>query len=594
MFHRILPRVWARAFPKWEIPANPGDAHDFHRLMKAKVWRAKVWLSHPDSTMRALAVSVTSAPADHLLMVMQRLDEEGGSLFKMVHPSESPAVECLKQLGRNVLSPQNGPHSALLHHFQSQGDDTAAVCQQVLTRFVLGIASRIWLLHKVWTGWPYRLLRLVADDATEFEKQTIAAELFALEECCLDRAFSLKIRRLAGTAAGLLKHAGILAALRLWGKIARITNMHTERLINLHQRSSPPRCVVARVLAAGFLANIYAIHKKAGGLHPSSITRVDLREAGVPIRARGLSSSDKRKRAQGVRQAIAAHTRAIGDGQPTSELIKQRWSWINHKNRVGPRVTRAVYRQRQQDLKVRWDSSELLSDYDDDHEATAADTERAYLKKLGHALWDCSDLHWPVLPSRLASVADIVAPAISRKQVSGLTVRLNQPRQDFLSKLFIGPEGSPVPLTRRLTAEAVCTHVAPDVCKTALPASLKRAQAVLEGHLVALPVGTFVEVRGEYRDGDSGSQKMFLVKSLQTKTQLVFVECRRDHIGAPFLQPFLPLGFAFLTIRKVLLEMTRHARPTSLHVIFYDVKADAAIDETWLLFPLPPEIEEVG
>ena len=594
MFHRILPRVWARAFPKWEIPQGLGDADDFHKVMKAKVWRAKVWLSHPDSIMRALSVSVTSAPADHLLMVLQRLDEEGGSLFKMVHPTLSPAVDCLKQLGRNVLSPVDGPHSSLLHHFHAQGSDTGVICQQVLTRFVLGLASRVWLLYKIWTGWPYRLVRLVAADASDFEKESIAAEFFALSACCLDRAFSLKVRRLAGSAAGLLKHAGILAALRLWGKIARITNMHTERLINLHQRSSPPKCVVARVLAAGFLSHILSIHKKAGGLHPSSVTRAELREAGVPIRARGLSSADKRQRAQRVREAIAAHTAAIVKGQPTIGMKKHFNNWVNHMNRVGPRVTRPLYRQRQQDLKARWNSDELLSDVDDDTEACHAQADRAYLKKIGHTLWECSDRHWPVLPSRLSSVAETIAPPARRSQVLGLTARLHQPRQDFLKGLFVGPEDSPVPLKRKLTAEAVCKLVAIDVCMTVFPASLKRAQAELEGHLLAKPIGTFVEVRGEYCDGVRGSDTMFLVKSLQTKDRLVFVECRRDHIGAPFFPPFLPLGFAFLTVGKLLLHMSQHGRPTSLHVIFYDMKADAAIDESWKFFPLPPQIEEVG
>ena len=147
LLHRILPRVWTRAYPKLEIPVEPGNADYFHRWMKAKVWRAKVWLTHPDTTMRSLAVSLTSAPGDHLLMVMQRFDEEGGGLLKMVHPTQSPALQCLQQLGLNLLSPSTGPHSVLLHHFQAQDNDSAVVCRQVLTRCVLGLATRFWLFH---------------------------------------------------------------------------------------------------------------------------------------------------------------------------------------------------------------------------------------------------------------------------------------------------------------------------------------------------------------------------------------------------------------------------------------------------------------
>ena len=86
----------------------------------------------------------------------------------------------------------------------------------------------------------------------------------------------------------------------------------------------------------------------------------------MPIRARGVSLAGKMARAQGVRQAIAAHTRAVNAGQPLSGLTKYCDVWRNHKNRTGPRVTRAEYRQRQQDLKVRWNSGEFLFDIDDD------------------------------------------------------------------------------------------------------------------------------------------------------------------------------------------------------------------------------------
>ena len=86
----------------------------------------------------------------------------------------------------------------------------------------------------------------------------------------------------------------------------------------------------------------------------------------MPIRARGVSLAGKMARAQGVRQAIAAHSRAVNAGQPLSGLTKYYNVWRNHKNRTGPRVTRAEYRQRQQDLKVRWNSGEFLFDIDDD------------------------------------------------------------------------------------------------------------------------------------------------------------------------------------------------------------------------------------
>ena len=254
--HRLLPRVWILTFPQYEVPRNPGDVDDYHRLMRAKNWRAKVWLEHPDSCMRSLAISVASSPADHLLMVLQRVDEEGGSIFRVTDPERSPLVETLQAFARFVLSPRESPLGVLLHHFEERSLDSAVVCMQILVRCVLGFSARIWRLHCKWTWFPYMLARLVAPGVSDFEKAIVSKLLFDTSECCLDAGFSLKVRRLALTAAALLTHQGLLAAIRLWCQKARITNMHMERLIGLQQRASPSRCAIARALGGLFETSV--------------------------------------------------------------------------------------------------------------------------------------------------------------------------------------------------------------------------------------------------------------------------------------------------------------------------------------------------
>ena len=523
------------------------------------------------------------------------MDEEGGALFNITHPSDSVVLECMRNCARSLLSPRKGPFEPLIHHFLSQGVDTAFVCMQVLRRCVLGLTARLWHLHLEWTSFPYRLVRLVASDTTVFEKAVIAQALFALSQCCIDSAFSLKVRQLAGTPAGLLQHHGLLAALFLWALRARVTNMHTERLIALEQRASPARCAVQRALCAGYLAQIMSLHQKAGGLHPSSTTRSDLIEAGVPVRAAGLSSKAKKGRAQKVRAAIAAHRTAVAMGKPTAEVKGHFKFWANHKHRMWNffegASTRQFYRQRCQALRQKWDGGDPLSDDDVSSGGDEDKAARTYRNKIQNRLWQCSNNRWPVLPSRLEAVADTLAPARTANKVAGLTARLAEVRKDFLDSLLFGPEDTPVPLKQRLATETVCP---PGACKLKAQSGQKVAQAELDRVLAEKPVGTLLEVTAEYPEEGFAPRSLFLAKALQTKNEVTFVECRRDHLGSPYFPPALDQGFAFLTSGKLVSDLAQRSIPTALQVIFFEMVGDTELSEDSLLFPFPQQIEEVG
>ena len=100
LLHRLLPRVWFRFVPKYEIPHGATDVDGFHKLIRAKIWRAKVWLDHPDACMRSVCTGLTSAPAYHLLMVLQRIDEQGGAILQLTHPQTAQSCSaCSRLLG---------------------------------------------------------------------------------------------------------------------------------------------------------------------------------------------------------------------------------------------------------------------------------------------------------------------------------------------------------------------------------------------------------------------------------------------------------------------------------------------------------------
>ena len=89
-FHEFLPRVWRLAFGEWQIPRAVGEADEFHTMVRSKVFRAKLWLTHEDTFWKSLVTSLVSGPVDHLMQVLQLLDAQGGILLKLLAPGTNP------------------------------------------------------------------------------------------------------------------------------------------------------------------------------------------------------------------------------------------------------------------------------------------------------------------------------------------------------------------------------------------------------------------------------------------------------------------------------------------------------------------------
>jgi hypothetical protein len=69
--HRLLSRTWELAFPQWEIPQNVADSDDWHKIVRAKIYRSKLFLCHENAQLQCLTTSLCTIPADHLLQVLQ-------------------------------------------------------------------------------------------------------------------------------------------------------------------------------------------------------------------------------------------------------------------------------------------------------------------------------------------------------------------------------------------------------------------------------------------------------------------------------------------------------------------------------------------
>ena len=209
------------------------------------------------------------------------------------------------------------------------------------------------------------------------------------------------------------------------------------------------------------MRQVLALHARAGGSNPGITNRRDLIEAGVPIRAHGLSSEQKRLRRERVRAALRAHEAANVAGEDLAGIKGHYKFWFNWQQRrarslQGP-VDRGAYRHRCDDLWRRWTSGDALSDIEcASDDKTKADEN--YADKVGDLLWGTSDRHWPVLPQRLVAVADKEVPT-GRERTGGLTDRLAPVRQRFLEEHVFGPADSKAEALRGgyLSAQASCS-----------------------------------------------------------------------------------------------------------------------------------------
>ena len=192
LFHQILPRTWLFVFPF--VMAVPRGIDDFHLRLHSKIKRSSFWFGQERTVVSSALVCIISASLDHLLQVLQHEDTEGGVLRKICGVTTSPFHECQRSLSDLLQAPMRGPTEILFQHF---GVDavTRAELSQAIRGNVLRLGGLVWFfLQSVYEGFPYRLIMLVMRDIfSEDVIRNVVETFFALDECCLDKAFSLKV-----------------------------------------------------------------------------------------------------------------------------------------------------------------------------------------------------------------------------------------------------------------------------------------------------------------------------------------------------------------------------------------------------------------
>ena len=436
LFHEVFPRVWRLAFGEWHIPRALDDREDFHKLVRSKVHRAKLWLSGEHTCWRSAVIATCSVPAEHLLQELQMLDAKGGILRRIADDAMNPFRACNREYA-DMLTNTTRPLALifLCNHFEHLGRESMALIMQAVLATCLCLAGDIWKeLEMFYASWPYCLVYLAMSSSTAEAKLKLVRELFDASTCCLDEYFTEKVLALVSTPEGLLRHRRMLLALFIWSWTARVCNMATKRLIAQIRKSAPLRCFAARLLSSGFLTQIQRKHLASGGEDGRVMTRRRALKVGVPLRV--------------------AHRRVA-----TPSKLSDFAFWANRQQVRGreegrARGDRAAYLTRMRNLREAWSAMTAYAKADvrrrrlrrglaSSHVAPAAaggKKKKSYSETVGNSLWGCSSQSAVLTEEAMLKIIEGV-PRGSADKTRGLTEAMGPLRNEFLFEQFIRDEG---------------------------------------------------------------------------------------------------------------------------------------------------------
>ena len=463
LFFKILPRAWKLAFGETYVPRNLTHSDDYHLYVRNKTYRALLWLNSEDTPLKSAVDTVLTAFVDGLLMTLQHLEEQSLSLLLLLvsDSTDNPIVECMLKYHAILKDPLGSPIGFVLRHFKSMGFDVVHIAMVFVTSRCMSFMGQLWrFFYTFFRAYPYRLLSCVNDTSSEDDKKREISLLYDTLVCCIDESFTSKARSLGGTVGGFLKHAGLQAGLRNWGRNADITNMCCERLLSLVRKASPLHCFMERLLSAGFLTQVRQAHASAGGLDSFKLTRSQLLAGDAPIRAAcSRRANQKLKIAKERDQKRRRQTISFKDWANRQQL-EERQSLNQRK--LGDR---ADYRQRMRRLAAVFKErkAEIQTQERFREEPMPVDDDSAYVAKIGTHLWGCSDRCSLLRTDLLLAECEAAAPS-NRAWVGGLTARLGGLRSDFIKELIV-PKGNTIADNKRFKVHIPCHLKHPGICK---------------------------------------------------------------------------------------------------------------------------------
>ena len=442
--------------------------------IRSKAYRVKLWFTEDSTLAKAIIFLIASGPSEQLLQRLQWLDDRGGILRDIFHCTESssdPFLGSLVSYAEMLLNPLLTPAWLLFKQFECQG---AAVVQLVFEAYhvaVLDLGAKLWLQWMRVSGWPNRLVGLVAHGrGTKEETAKALYDTSLWRHCCLDESMTAKVRRMAPTWQELLNHRGLMAALTTWSWVAKLSNMHLERLLALIRKSAPQRCFLERLLATGHLTQILSRHRSAGGSDIRRITRKQLVQLSVPIRATSKVLKKKNK---------------------PKQTLFAKWAATRWKDKEG-RASRQEYRARMKTLAAEYHALGYVPIIPE--EPAADPGGQTYADRIQTCLGCCSSEATPLRDSILQEEIDVRIPANAAGKLGGLTERLAPIREAVMAGRFVKESGA-LPSKDKYEIRESCRAKHPDICAVDLQGNISKAWARTLSILAKVSACSFIAFR---------------------------------------------------------------------------------------------------
>ena len=296
MFHNVLNRTLAKANPRWEVieAAAAQDDDDYRKMMRGKVIRSVLSTNTSQKRLDLALLSWISVPLDHLWMKLQYMDFHGSALFDIVFWRTSPFAEAQQSFGVTLATRiEEGRLKPLFHQYVSCDVGKDQLTTRIREMTMAMSAQVWWWFELVFSSWPYMLLRMV-DQRHLATPLAVAKEFWDDHFCNKDSWFSEKLMTLFRSAEEMASDPTLLVALNNWGRTAKVSNMHLERMLARMKKGTPQKApMLERLLAAGTLGEWIRRHTKSwNGSDPRVVTRERLLQDGAPLR------SARKRRAQ--------------------------------------------------------------------------------------------------------------------------------------------------------------------------------------------------------------------------------------------------------------------------------------------------------
>ena len=235
---------------------------------------------------------------DHLWRRLQNMDEAGNAVLDLALQDTNPYCIAGSRMCADLLKDvSTGPFAAVLHHFASEDPvKQLQMTSELFYKQAKLIAHLRWRLEDPCQDWFIQLLRAVHPRLSEAEQSDVVEKFWKASKCDMAANNSLKFLSQYSGPSHMFNAQSFKMLMRRFGRVGRLCNMQTERLLALIKASTDLKSPsLDRIVSSGFLTQLRQEHMNAGGADPRCVTGIALKEDGAPLRSSLHSSKQPSK-----------------------------------------------------------------------------------------------------------------------------------------------------------------------------------------------------------------------------------------------------------------------------------------------------------